>query len=281
MARKEKTLSEICDEYRKRKVFVEKHGEKLYVHLPNHHLEHHWIHKRNIVNGFSPSSRRCLLRWSATIDWRENPNPLFLTVTLPDSIVCDSPDTLKAWRDELIRSMEIYLCEELPIVWRVEWETRKSGIYKGKFRLHLHLCVFTVGFIPYAWLNRKWKAIICRKGYCRTEVRRGRRAKAPGRYLAKYCAKVPDDVLPSLVIDTYCGTRVWGKRRPEWIETHPNFRLEHVTDSQLDFLLWFAAQTFESWEPTTPTSFTLLYDRAERCWDMLNNFPVDKMQTRF
>lgn len=275
------TLSSILAEMRRRKVYVEKHGEKLYVHLPNHELKHVHQHTRNVVCGFSPSSRRNLLRWSATVNWQENPNPLFVTVTMPEDVICESPEQLKAWRDELIRAMEIYLCEHLPIVWRVEWEPRLTGRYKGKFRLHVHLCVFTAKFLRWQWLTGKWASITGTKGKVRTEVRRARRAKAPGRYLAKYCAKPMSVESLSLVIDTYCGTRVWGIRRKDWIETHPHFRLERITDSQLDFLLWFASKTFASWEPTTPTSFTLLYDKAERAWEMLNRFPVDKVQTRY
>lgn len=71
--------------------------------------------------------------------------PYFLTATLPDDVFDDDAGrfarTAKVWLDVFLKR----LLRVAPLAggfWRIEWQSRKSGLYVGKLFPHFHLMVW-------------------------------------------------------------------------------------------------------------------------------------------
>lgn len=100
--------------------------------------------KRGICQGFSFSSRRRMLNHLNSLSVK-SPLPAFVTLTLPDATFNDSVTEyakrakvyLDAWLKRLRR-----VCPTACAFWRMEWQTRKSGLYEGKLVPHFHLMIW-------------------------------------------------------------------------------------------------------------------------------------------
>lgn len=103
------------------------------------------LHRRGCVRQFSQASRRRMMRKLASISTKAE-LPVFLTLTFPDSI------PLHALQDFHFakRCLDVFLkrlSRELPGasgIWRLEWQTRKSGVNLCQWVPHLHLLLWGV-----------------------------------------------------------------------------------------------------------------------------------------
>jgi len=99
---------------------------------------------RSVCKGFSRSSRRRLMNHLNSLS-SEAGLPLFVTLTLPDSeydpCISSFSKTAKrlldAWLKRLAR-----ICPSASGFWRIEWQTRKSGVCEGKVFPHFHLMLW-------------------------------------------------------------------------------------------------------------------------------------------
>lgn len=153
--------------------------------------------KRGEIMTFSPAARLRLIKRFHALDWKRAGEALFVTLTYPDP--CSSPDRdeRKAHKKEFARLLEQLTGQTVPAVWRIEWETRKSGSRIGEFAPHWHLLIFKHRYIHHEDINLCWRKAIGFDGYVRTEIGRMRKADSIRLYLAKYISK--EAVSPSLV----------------------------------------------------------------------------------
>lgn len=112
--------------------------------------------KRGACKGFSRGSRRRLLNQLNTIR-TDAGLPVFLSLTLPDSEyvpnITEAAKVAKrllgAWLKRLAR-----VCPDVAGFWRIEWQTRKSGLYEGKVFPHFHLMLWGLEYRD-SWRTHK------------------------------------------------------------------------------------------------------------------------------
>ena len=149
----------------------------------------------------------------AKLDKKNNPLPLFITLTYPDQF----PEDPKKWNAHLANWRRRYERKwgRTGIVFRKELQTRKSGQNAGRVAPHFHMLVFLRGTDLHAfraWLSLTWYEIVgsgderhLRSG---ASCERARSWKQTGAYLSKYVAKLDVDS-PSAEIGRHYGTW-WG-----------------------------------------------------------------------
>lgn len=171
--------------------------------------------------GFSPAARLRMLKLIATIDWKKAGHCLFVTLTYPDDDIPMNNKATNSHRYLLHRWIEQHLGKDTCVLWRIEWQTRKTGKLVGCMCPHFHLVVFNVRYLPYKEINAEWARIIGARAYVRTEVKGMTNAQQTVYYVAKYCAKV-EEVDCSLVNAAYLnsGGRSWGILRAGLLPRH-------------------------------------------------------------
>lgn len=160
--------------------------------------------KRGLVTGMSTASRRRMMRLIASVE--RGVQPIFVTLTLPGKASSDHSEWkgyLDKFRKRLVRAHP-----GAAAIWRIEFQTRKTGPSLGEVVPHYHLLVYGVSyfdlrqFVPGSW------AEACGGGdedhlRAGTRVERVKSFRGIMRYAAKYLTK--DCVLP----DGWQG-RSWG-----------------------------------------------------------------------
>jgi hypothetical protein len=100
--------------------------------------------RRGMCKGFSFASRRRMLDHLNTVSCAAE-HPDFVTLTLPDDCFQDDVSAfaktaklhLMVLRKRLSRA-----CPSACGFWRIEWKSRKSGLYEGKLFPHFHLLLW-------------------------------------------------------------------------------------------------------------------------------------------
>jgi len=99
---------------------------------------------RGKCKGFSFGSRRRMLDRLNMVSVASR-LPYFVTATLPDDVFNDDAGefakTAKVWMDNFTKRL-LRVCPSACGFWRVEWQSRKSGLYEGKLFPHFHLLVW-------------------------------------------------------------------------------------------------------------------------------------------
>jgi hypothetical protein len=71
--------------------------------------------------------------------------PQFVTATLPDDVFDDDAGrfarSAKVWMDNFTKRLK-RVCPSAAGFWRIEWQSRKSGLHEGKLFPHFHLLVW-------------------------------------------------------------------------------------------------------------------------------------------
>jgi hypothetical protein len=169
--------------------------------------------RRGHVGPFSRESRMRLMRRCSTIDWSSALPAVFITLTWPDDRVVTSGRVRTQERDCFFAALERRMQRHFSVLWRTEWKPRLSGALKGHVAPHVHLIVLSCSFISFSEVNRLWCGVLGADGYVRTDIRKIRTPDHAGRYVAKYTAKLPDDL--SLVNTSKISVegRHWGIHR--------------------------------------------------------------------
>jgi len=219
--------------------------------------------RRGAIVGFSRQARFRLLKLIATINWPEALPCLFITLTYPDECVATRSTIRNKHRYLFHRRLEKALAIELPMLWRVEWKPRLSGVNKGIYLPHIHLLLFGVRFIAIETVRAFWNATIGHSGWCSIWLEECGTGKHAALYVAKYCAKV-EPAIGSLDKRTYLNTgRQYGFTRKPLIPLHPLRRIPIENQSIVDACRIEAAQILRSYDLDRDESFTVLGDRAE------------------
>lgn len=154
---------------------------------------------RGKVVGFSPASRRRMLRSVGKVRRKVIVEGLFVTLTYPDIM----RDGRKAKRD--LRALEKRVCRAYPGVagiWKMELQERGA--------IHFHLLILGVSFIPYEWLARVWFEIVGSGNpdhlVAGSQVDRVKSYRHAMAYVSKYLGKVE--------VESWEGIeqqgRIWG-----------------------------------------------------------------------
>ncbi len=157
------------------------------------------VSTRGTVKGFSPGSRRRLMKLVSSVDRRtHSTRPLFMTLTYPPEYTED----WQQWKRDLDGFLK-RLRRRWPvscIIWRLEMQERGAP--------HYHLLIFGVRFIPWQWVAKAWFEVVGSgdPGHLAagTEVRAVRSWHGVMHYVGKYLAKSDKQDLPA-----GCG-RAWG-----------------------------------------------------------------------
>jgi len=215
--------------------------------------------KREAIGPWSQQSRSKLLRYLNKIDYGRIPSSVFVTLTYPDHVVPETYRERSQHRAVWVRYLEENLQRPVPIVWRIEWEERKSGAYTGKLAPHFHLMVFGVRFIDHENVREWWrKAIKAGEGPLITEVKAIYNEDGACRYLSKYVSKYR-----SLDISTYHNSglkfgRHWGILRKELIPLCPVAVERSLDDAEAKIVRQFKAARSKWYDAETGGGYYLL-----------------------
>lgn len=231
--------------------------------------------KRKPCVEFTRSARLRMLKTIARVNWNRVGPSLFITLTYPDECVRATKEERTVDRHRFMRDMENYLSTKVGMLWRQEWEPRKSGKRKSQIVNHIHLIAFDVRFIHYRVVNALWRAVLSAGGKLRTEVKRIKGTHDVARYTAKYCGKL--SASSSLVDASYLNSlgRHWGIHRKELIPWHNRFVLFGCDEADKRLLENVAAHTFRFFTPNVDQGFSLLGGMAKKVGGILIDRAID------
>lgn len=160
--------------------------------------------KRGVVKGFSKASRKRMIEFIASV--RYSGQLVFLTLTYPDMFPLEPLEWERHF--DTFRKRFQRACPDWRGLWRIELQTRKSGIMAGKTAPHFHILIFThyTEKLPdledrieqfQQWALRAWYAIVhsgdvkhATHGAHASLVRSRKHAYM---YVSKYLAKTTDE----------------------------------------------------------------------------------------
>lgn len=214
---------------------------------------------RSACGPWSYQSRKRMLLWLNSIDYSRVGKSIFVSLGYPDGIVKIPYNERSKHRYLFLRYVEKFVGREVPCIWRVEWEDRKSGEYTGKLAPHWHMM-----FLNLRWLDmdniRLWwrKAIGADDGPLSTDVRRIKGERGVVRYLSKYVSKYC-----SLDLYTYHNSgiqfgRHWGCTREEQIPLSPVLVDRELTAEEIAVFRGFARSRWKRYEENNGGGFYLL-----------------------
>jgi|SRR5215208_3645294 len=225
--------------------------------------------KDQIIREFSPGARLRLLKNIAIIDWDKIPKGLFVTLTYPDDCAKCNPNVSTMHRSWFMRDIENHLQVKVPSLWRREMQRRKSGVYKGKYVQHFHLCLFTSRYLSKETIRETWRKIIGAEGPLCTDVKRMRSGEHAAFYLAKYLSKRKNN--PSLDDDLHLNNpgRAWGWTRKHLIPIEEPRYLSNLTPVQINNLMKEARRMRKVKPEWSTPSITLLGKNADKITELI------------
>jgi len=215
---------------------------------------------RGSIRKFSGPARMRMLRACAKINWQLTLPALFITLTTPDSVADCSPDERTTQREAFRRRLESHIGRKVPILWRIEWQKRRSGKLKGKLVHHFHLIVCNVQYIHWRLIRKWWALSIGSKGILKTWVERIGSPLMCASYLCKYMSKIPSlDYAPYLNKDESIG-RQWGIFRTSLVPRFVRQNVFYLWEEDVEFLSTIASEKIRDFGKYGPMSFTLFGD---------------------
>ncbi len=232
---------------------------------------------RGKVYEFSRASRLAMLRMVNRIDFDQVGRSTFATLTYPDESLPLGMADLTANRDAFQKVWERFSAGPRPGLWRVEWEKRKSGRYRGTFAPHIHCLWFGCPKWPQAEARDAWHRIIGTRVKPRLELKEATGPRRVGFYVSKYIGKMPPPCY--LVIDAYLAAvlpgRKWGVLRKESIPWCPKRQTEILQGSQWDVIRTMAKDSWKGCPNDGEQGFTLFGKGAEMVSEYLATIGVD------
>jgi hypothetical protein len=199
-----------------------------------------------------------MLKCIARIDWGRVPYGVFITLTYPDDH--ESPDhNLRTYhRSRFLRELEHHLGREVSVLWRSEFQKRKSGKRKGQIRPHFHLMCLGVRFVAADAVRRWWRGILDCQGPLATDVRGVSGAEGCGRYLAKYISKTSSLDNAAYLNNRWMVGRSWGLTRQSLVPWAPVVKDHEVTEEEYNLALSVWQQMWDTQFMPMQESFTIL-----------------------
>lgn len=216
---------------------------------------------------FSKASRLRLLSFMNKVDWSLIPEPCFVTLTYPDTVIHRDYARRSLDRFLFLRYLEKHRKAKTPSIWRVEWKPRKTGRYKNKLMPHWHLLLPTVTALNENVVRDMWRKSIGHDDtYLDVDVRSVTGELGAVKYLAKYVSKQQ-----SLGILAYRNTgfrfgRHWGITRKSLIPMAPITVQRELTEDEILAAKQFAAGLWKHYDFDEGAGFTLLNPQLAKEW---------------
>lgn len=220
--------------------------------------------KRKRVTSFTQQSRWRMIQFAASVDWEKTGDSTFITLTYPDERVHSNEYERNLERWSFIRKMERFVDHPLPVLWRVEWVVRKSGINAGKVCPHIHLLVLCRVPVSRKRIELEWGATIGWGKFVSVNVQQLPKGQKASVYVSKYCGKVESS--SSLDKSTYLSItgRHWGVCRRSLVKFGERIRLVWLSKDELKELRTAAVALLPWYDLGLHEGFTLIGERAER-----------------
>lgn len=190
-------------------VFIEIQGSLVAVAFRRGPLSHP-PPKREEVRGFSAGSRLRLFKLTNRLDFASAGRSTFLTSTWRDELGRPSPSEITLARSAFQRSIERMAETELPGIWRVEWQRRKSGRFKGEEMPHVHVIYFRAPYMKVQEVGKRWARSIGWAGRVSLRMNEITNLRHCLNYVSKYIAKM--DVMSNLDIPSYLSRHAAGRK---------------------------------------------------------------------
>lgn len=220
--------------------------------------------KRSTVSRFSRAARLRMLKFVAGMDWSRIRHGVFITLTYPDACLPNTKEQRNKDRYLFHRYMENYLNKKVSLMWRIEWEMRKSGDNRYSLLPHFHLIAPGVRYIPHDEVRRWWRVITRKDGALATDIRALADERRHGIYVAKYTAKMPET--SSLDNASYLNIsgRHYGYVRKSEIPVHEQIKFLDLTADTVSALRAMVQSVRPMYDPRFDAGFTLLGPLAAR-----------------
>jgi len=250
-------------------------GELLEIsHLP-HRKKKPLYHRRGQIKGFTKGARLRMLRMIASINWGSVKHGVFITLTYPDEHADRSMGERNTDKYLFMRYIEKHLGKKVGVIWRLEWEPRKSGKRLGQLTAHWHLIVFGIKFIPKDVVRSFWQCVLRADGPVVTWIDGITTGKKLARYVGKYCSKLPEaDVLDN---STYLNSqgRHWGVMRRELVPFADRVVIPCLTDKELHLVENLACMTFRYFCREAQQGFSVFGENAKKVGEILFEKRID------
>lgn len=209
------------------------------------------------------------------VDWHKIGRCIFITLTYPNFCRPDDHEDMSKHLHLFRRKLEKHLERKVPIVWRLEWEVRKTGPMRNFWYPHFHLMIVGVTFVHYARVNKWWREVIGHLPKTRTETRGAKDRTRCFIYITKYCAKR----IGSLVFGPYLNNpwngRRWGVLRRELLPFHDEHSMREADWTHITDLYDYCLSKRSALNEYGNRSFTLLGDQAEEIGNFLFGLTID------
>lgn len=225
--------------------------------------------KRGIVKGFTRSARLRMLRTIASVNWDHVKHAVFITLTYPDEYANRMMGERSTDKSLFLRMLERHLKKQLGVLWRLEWEPRKSGKHVGQLVAHWHLIVFGTRYVPKDTVRSFWQCVLRADGPVVTWIDGITSGRKISRYVSKYCSKLPDaDVLDNASYLNNLG-RHWGINRRELVPWYPRFLIPFLTSEDVRLCENLACMTFKYFTRGTDQGFQVFGENAKKVGEIL------------
>lgn len=231
--------------------------------------------RRGKVKGFTRSARLRMLRTVARIDWTKVKHAVFITLTYPDKYADRTMRERSTDRWLFMRYMENYLGKKFGVLWRVEWEERKTGKRKGETIAHLHLIVFGCRFLHKDMVRSFWACVLRADGLAITWIDGITSGKKVARYIGKYCAKLPEESVLDNASYLSSAGRHWGACRKDLIPFADRWVMRLSDPKQIQLLENAACMAFPYFTRDVDQGFSLFGKNAGKCIEIICRTDLD------
>lgn len=222
--------------------------------------------RRGIVTGFSPASRKRMMRKVARLD---ADNATFLTLTYPARY--PAPMEAKAHLRALLERFRRRY-PDASALWRLEAQQRGAP--------HFHLLFFNLPFVPFHVVRFWWGQITADyidQHKPRVRIERVKSKAGAMRYCAKYTAKREDHSFFINGAYLHAVGRVWGVWNGHKL---PFARQQYAIIEQIDFtalprILTIMQSCWDGVDPTWPHGVCVFTDHATVLFPVLLALAVD------
>lgn len=209
---------------------------------------------------FSRQSRLRLLKQLAQIRWRDDIRYSLISLTYPDKTAERSCARHTIDRSRYIRDLEHLTGRKYGILWRKEWEDRKSGERKGELILHWHFIAFNIGWVDHRDIRKLWRNILGWGGPLCTDIQEATSADKAAFYAAKYCAGVPSCSLDNAAYLNKRWGRPWGFCRSVSIDRYKPVVIRGLSPDEFALVKNLAAPHWKGIKRHQTHGFTLFSD---------------------
>jgi len=259
----------------RKRAFAVWQGELLEITYSPNREQYRRPGKRGVIKGFTRGARLRMLRMIASINWEHVRHGLFITLTYPDEHAVRTLRERTTDKYLFLRYIEKHLGKKVGVIWRLEWETRKSGKRKGQLIAHWHLIVFGARYIPKDVVRSFWRCVLRADGPVVTWIDGIANGKKLAKYVGKYCSKLPD----ASVLDdtTYLNSlgRHWGINLRELVPWYPRFLIPFLTDHDVHLAENLACMTFKFFTRGTQQGFQVFGANALKVGEILFERMID------